>query len=263
MAIRNTSSAAFDLRFPKTGGGEDIDYCLKVTQAGALGRMVAVPGAAAQHPWWDGGRHSWLLYRRVYRWALGDGQLLEMYPQLTYWAAPSATELGALLLALAAPAALGSALALLLPGSAGPAAAFVLQQAAAWLARAAAAVKLADVVLDVARNCCHPARLRQHPCSSLSLRILASALSCLIKTASEAGRLVCQVQLGRAWALGHRFDWFCGMEAAVVAGERRRALARCCCYAGVAAGMLLAGASGWAVAAGAMAGGVAAVLLLE
>lgn len=38
MAVVNTPTL-FDLRFPKTGGGEDIDYCLKVTG----GKMVPVP----------------------------------------------------------------------------------------------------------------------------------------------------------------------------------------------------------------------------
>jgi hypothetical protein len=38
VAFVNTA-AQFDLRFPKTGGGEDIDYCLQV----ACGRLVPVP----------------------------------------------------------------------------------------------------------------------------------------------------------------------------------------------------------------------------
>jgi hypothetical protein len=38
VAVVNTA-ALFDLRFPKTGGGEDIDYCLRVTG----GRLVPVP----------------------------------------------------------------------------------------------------------------------------------------------------------------------------------------------------------------------------
>jgi hypothetical protein len=38
VAFVNTAEQ-FDLRFPKTGGGEDIDYCLKVTG----GRLVPVP----------------------------------------------------------------------------------------------------------------------------------------------------------------------------------------------------------------------------
>ncbi|KAI8473233.1 MAG: nucleotide-diphospho-sugar transferase [Monoraphidium minutum] len=75
MAVRRwaVGGAAFDLRFPKTGGGEDIDYCLRV--AGAR-RMVAVPQAGVQHPWWNGGGRC---YRRFYRWARGDGDLIDIW----------------------------------------------------------------------------------------------------------------------------------------------------------------------------------------
>jgi hypothetical protein len=38
VAVVNTA-VDFDLRFPKTGGGEDIDYCLKVTGS----RLLPVP----------------------------------------------------------------------------------------------------------------------------------------------------------------------------------------------------------------------------
>jgi hypothetical protein len=38
LAVAN-SPTTFDLRFPKTGGGEDIDYCLKAT----TGRLLPVP----------------------------------------------------------------------------------------------------------------------------------------------------------------------------------------------------------------------------
>lgn len=314
MAVRNTAER-FDLRFPKTGGGEDIDFCIRAYSSGSSGsggrsssssssssgpmqRVVSVPDAAARHPWWNGGRHSWRLYRRVYGWALGDGQLLVMYPRYTYWAAPSATELCVLLLLLAllllilppmllwlcslaggallpalhslggsssaapaaggstlqqqAAAAAGAALSWLLPqGLAGHGlgllASTVLQAAQQWpwaaaavlLAQAALAVKASDMALDVARNCLHPARRRQQPCDSVPLRVVASAVSSVIKTASEAGRLACQVRLGRPWAVGHRFDWFCGMDAAVVVGEGRRAAGRFCCYVSVVAVVLL------------------------
>ena len=40
MAIRNLGGVEFDLRFPKTGGGEDIVFCLRVA---GLQRLVAVP----------------------------------------------------------------------------------------------------------------------------------------------------------------------------------------------------------------------------
>ncbi|PNH10151.1 hypothetical protein TSOC_003167 [Tetrabaena socialis] len=76
MAVRNTPQR-FDPRFPRTGGGEDIDFCLRACP----GWLLAVPQAACCHPLWNFGRPSIL---RFARWAVGDGQLIEMYPRLTY-----------------------------------------------------------------------------------------------------------------------------------------------------------------------------------
>lgn len=42
LAVVNTPSE-FDLRFPQTGGGEDIDFCLRVTG----GRMLPMPQVSA------------------------------------------------------------------------------------------------------------------------------------------------------------------------------------------------------------------------
>lgn len=41
MAVRNTHHR-FDPRFPRTGGGEDIDFCLRACGGGG-GGMLAVP----------------------------------------------------------------------------------------------------------------------------------------------------------------------------------------------------------------------------
>ena len=38
LAVRNTAER-FDLRFPKTGGGEDIDWCIRSCDA----KLVVVP----------------------------------------------------------------------------------------------------------------------------------------------------------------------------------------------------------------------------
>lgn len=48
MAARNTP-LRFDVRFPKTGGGEDIDHCLRL----AGGHMVAVPEVCGHMMGWD------------------------------------------------------------------------------------------------------------------------------------------------------------------------------------------------------------------
>jgi len=68
---------AFDERFPKTGGGEDIDFCI---QAGA--RFTPVPTAKIIHPWRDS---PIKMYYRMFQWAKGDGFLNIKYPNFTYW----------------------------------------------------------------------------------------------------------------------------------------------------------------------------------
>ena len=78
----------FNTSFVKTGGGEDIDFCLvNRTQSGK--RILCVPDATAVHPWWNQGNFS---MRRFFDWTQGDGLLLDMYPDLTYSAFPNFIE---------------------------------------------------------------------------------------------------------------------------------------------------------------------------
>jgi len=84
--------------FPKTGGGEDIDFCLQKQLA--LGKPYdrsliyefrAAPEMSITHPWWNDGRRA---YSRFLRWAVGDGALIKLYPQHTYVDhAPNSAEL--------------------------------------------------------------------------------------------------------------------------------------------------------------------------
>jgi hypothetical protein len=62
------------------------------------------------HPLWNNGRRC---YNRFFGWALGDGALIRMYPELCCWSAPNSAETCVALLLLAGAAA-AAALALLL-----------------------------------------------------------------------------------------------------------------------------------------------------
>ena len=67
------SSVRFSSLYPKTGGGEDIAFCLDTLASGVTtGAIVAAPALCASHPWWDDGRFTSL---RFWRWACGDGIL--------------------------------------------------------------------------------------------------------------------------------------------------------------------------------------------
>lgn len=75
----------FSAAFPRHGGGEDIDFCLRV--AANAGRWFrTVPKAAVSHPWWGRAGRS---YARFFRWAFGDSRLMRMHPQYAYWDVPS------------------------------------------------------------------------------------------------------------------------------------------------------------------------------
>lgn len=78
----------FSEKFPKHGGGEDIDFCLQMT-ANAGKPFRTVPEAAVRHPWWGNGRRS---YARFFRWAFGDSQMVRMHPKFVYLDVPDIIE---------------------------------------------------------------------------------------------------------------------------------------------------------------------------
>ena len=89
MVRRNAiGNVRFSEAFPKHGGGEDIDFCLRiVSDSGKWFRTV--PGARVSHPWWKGAGRS---YTRFFRWAVGDSSLVRLHPQYMYRDVPSMTE---------------------------------------------------------------------------------------------------------------------------------------------------------------------------
>ncbi|KAI6105407.1 glycosyltransferase family 2 protein [Pisolithus sp. B1] len=84
IARRIEDGVEFEEQFPKTGGGEDIDFVRQKREYsiahGGEG-FRAAPSVLATHPWWNGGKRS---YWRFYWWSKGDGQLIKLYPDLTY-----------------------------------------------------------------------------------------------------------------------------------------------------------------------------------
>ena len=72
---------SFDRRFPKTGGGEDVDFCIRSQQH--FGKCVAVPGACVLHPYWD------RPLKQIAGWADGDVLCLESLPLSTFRATPN------------------------------------------------------------------------------------------------------------------------------------------------------------------------------
>ena len=77
----------FELCFPKTGGGEDIDYCLRVKHV-TKKPLLGIESNCV-HPWWDKGYPQ---NKRFYGWAKGDSMLIPMHPKHAYFSFPNAIE---------------------------------------------------------------------------------------------------------------------------------------------------------------------------
>jgi hypothetical protein len=95
ILFRRTSSVRFDLTYAKTGGGEDVDYSLRVAEACDGGKLLVVPGACVVHPFWPGSVLT--LSGHFFSWAIGDGGLLKRFPKYRYWSFPNLPELVLLL----------------------------------------------------------------------------------------------------------------------------------------------------------------------
>ncbi|KAI0643639.1 NAD-dependent epimerase/dehydratase [Trametes meyenii] len=204
IARRNVQDGIrFSLQFPKTGGGEDIDYCrqkrdFSLQHSGEA--FWAAPAVKVTHPWWNGGRRS---YWRFYMWSKGDGGLIKLYPKYSYrdlW--PNAAEcvlLGALLAPLGCGLSLyGSRVGvqiLLLDVT------FIL------------AVFAANVGHDLYRHLVlHPERVRSMKTTVRGAWwVCAIAEGAIIRVFSEWGRVVGIFERGEYSLLLKRFDWFCGV----------------------------------------------------
>jgi len=85
--------------FPKSGGGEDIDFCLEIVNS--FGKNFSTePNAVVHHPWWN---NSTRTYRRFFRWAYGDSKLPSLHPQHRWRNLPNTAELLTLCLLSAIP----------------------------------------------------------------------------------------------------------------------------------------------------------------
>lgn len=191
----------YDVSFPKTGGGEDIDYCRKKREYsvahGGTG-FVAAPEVGAIHPYWNAGRRS---YRRFYMWAKGDGALIRLYPEHVYLDAPNSAEMFLFSIVLTCTT-------------------FAAQS---WIAvpecirllgfRAIVAVLVVNVLHDCYRHLWRDAdRTNAIQTDVGGVRwVLAVLESSLIRIFSETGRVVGLVERGEVGLLCHRFDWFTGI----------------------------------------------------
>lgn len=196
----------FDSAFIKTGGGEDIDFCLRLGKntlqgTDTLYAMKCVPEAKCRHPWWHGGARC---YGHFFRWAYGDSLLIDKYPHLSYYNFPNVVEV-----------------------TVGLVVCHVSQFG--WnhvgvLVATVVVLLLSDCIFDIHKLFTVEGEKQAYAAGVF--RALAAAESCLIKNASEVGHLVGPLSRGQLRVL-QRFDWFCGTFSGFIPLERERAARRC------------------------------------
>lgn len=67
--------------YPKAGGGEDIDFFLRVRENNNFENLKALPAAVVQHPWWNNGEPD---FKRPFRYGRGNSWLGQLNPRYTY-----------------------------------------------------------------------------------------------------------------------------------------------------------------------------------
>lgn len=87
---RHNGTIQFKDVYPKTGGGEDIDFCFQFKkwykELPQSGLIVGVPSAVACHPWWNGGG---ICYNQINGWATGDSLCITEWPEKCFWSFPN------------------------------------------------------------------------------------------------------------------------------------------------------------------------------
>jgi len=67
----------FSLAYPKTGGGEEVEFFLRVRAQNQFTNYRCLPQAHAEHPWWNNGKAN---YMRFYRYGIGNSYLAQRNP---------------------------------------------------------------------------------------------------------------------------------------------------------------------------------------
>jgi glycosyltransferase involved in cell wall biosynthesis len=203
ILVRRRSFLLFDTDYAKTGGGEDVDFCLRMNDWFLDGSFFSAPDAIVEHPFWSGG--FWSLSRHFYSWAIGDSALFRRFPQHTFRSWPNASESMVVVTFLTiigiwwldkVTSGLDSIISFVLW--------YFLQPCTSIIA--------VDIIIDMIdsenwQNRCDV--LQPHPRDTLFL-FAANSLANLYVIILEFGRLRGHFQRGNFSCMTLRFDWHCG-----------------------------------------------------
>jgi glycosyltransferase involved in cell wall biosynthesis len=192
VSRKKVGNIRFSASFPKHGGGEDIDFCLRII-ANDDKWFKTVPEAAVYHDWWKNGRRT---YTRFFRWAYGDSRLPDMYPKNRFYNFPNMVET----LSLGIPIFAGLSLASL----------FSLHSIGLWIGL----VVFSEFVVELSRV------KTRYPNSSVRDAFEAT----VVRLSNDLGRVVGSLRRGDITGFLKRFDYFMTKES--VSFERKIALTK-------------------------------------
>jgi len=93
LCVKRDPLLRFDCEFfPRGGGGEDVDFCLRLVKDKPV-KLIPARLAAVRHPYWDDGEPR---LQHFVCWARGDRALVETHPEFAFWNLPDAVETAAM-----------------------------------------------------------------------------------------------------------------------------------------------------------------------
>ena len=181
--------------FPKSGGGEDIDFCLEIVNS--FGKNFSTePNAVVHHPWWNNSSRT---YRRFFRWAYGDSNLPALHPKHRWRNLPNTAELLTLCLLSVIPFSI------------------MYESSPKLMILFISGVVLGEFFSEW---------IRLILVKSITNPITAIESSC-VRFSNDLGRIIAVLQSMRLWRLTERFDYAATGEW--IWGERRLALLKLTC----------------------------------
>jgi LPS sulfotransferase NodH len=206
---RHNGTVQFKGLYPKTGGGEDIDFCFQFKQwykkiALSERIIVAVPGATALHPWWNEGSTC---YNQINGWAWGDSLCIKEWPDKCFWSFPNWVEFIFIVIPLWY---------------------LFVETPLVSMLNAALSVALIEHVLLTA-NYYPSARL--HGQRGVLYQLFVACGAGTILSFQEATRLAAHIRRGNLHCICRRIDWNDGQDPVVKLDSQLRSLLRFVAFA--------------------------------
>ncbi|RYH20350.1 glycosyltransferase [archaeon] len=212
LCVRYVPGLEFNKAFIRTGGGEDIDFCLRLPKQ----PLKSLPSAIAFHPWWNRGGK---VYGHIFRWALGDSLLQVLYPQYSFYDWPNVIEvslfalLWGVVMMMVGQQTMGLRLLVSIP--------FLLACDALW---------------DFTIITSEPYRGAFLSKGTLWDRMAALVEANVHKNAVELGHLLGPLLRGQMhYAFCYRFNWFCKVMPNYPQKTRSEHLNRLACFVSIVA----------------------------